>query len=147
MSVPTTCPRALRGRHILPHPREECDIADFGAQSGHLLIADISGYTAFLTGTELVHAHGIIQDLTRAITEGFGAPWQLEKLEGGAVFVDAPGENSEVVRSLAGSTREGARHLEKAPGFALADLCDDDGGIIVAAAIDLALLRQALDSD
>ena len=40
-----------------------------GTRQGYLLLADISGYTAFLTGTELEHAHGIINELTSLIRD------------------------------------------------------------------------------
>ena len=46
-------------------------------------MADISGYTAFLTGTE--HAHAIIRELTKLIRERL-APMRFVKLEGDAVF-------------------------------------------------------------
>jgi hypothetical protein len=42
---------------------------DQQAQQGYLLLADISGYTAFLTGTELEHSHAIIRELTKLIRE------------------------------------------------------------------------------
>lgn len=58
-----------------------------GIRDGYLVLADISGYTAFLTGNELEHAHGIVQDLTRCVIEQFAAPWQLVKLEGDAAFL------------------------------------------------------------
>lgn len=60
---------------------------------GYLLLADISGYTVFLTENELEHAHGIIEDLTRGIISEFPAPWRLVKLEGDAVFVYAEGRS------------------------------------------------------
>lgn len=60
---------------------------------GYLLLADISGYTAFLTGNELEHAHGIIEDLTREIIASFPSPWRLVKIEGDAVFVYADGSS------------------------------------------------------
>jgi hypothetical protein len=55
-----------------------------------LLIADICGYTAFLTGNELEHAQGIIRDLTRAIVSQLVPPLELVKLEGDAVFCHVP---------------------------------------------------------
>ena len=57
-----------------------------GRQDGWLVLADISGYTAFLTGTELEHAHAILQDLMRGLLGSLGAPLRLVKLEGDAVF-------------------------------------------------------------
>jgi hypothetical protein len=32
-------------------------------QHGYLVIADISGYTSFVAGTELEHSHEILSDL------------------------------------------------------------------------------------
>lgn len=57
---------------------------------GYLLIADLCGYTAFLTGNELEHAQGIIRDLTKAILARLAPPFELVKLEGDAVFCHAP---------------------------------------------------------
>ncbi len=56
------------------------------ARQGYLLLADISGYTAFLTGTELEHAHAIIHELTGLIRERLTPPMRFVKLEGDAVF-------------------------------------------------------------
>ena len=39
------------------------------AREGYLLLADISGYTKFLTGTELEHAQAIIRELTGLVRE------------------------------------------------------------------------------
>jgi hypothetical protein len=63
-----------------------------GVRDGYLLLADISGYTVFLTQNELEHAHGIIEDLTSGIIAELSAPWRFVKLEGDAVFVWAPAE-------------------------------------------------------
>jgi hypothetical protein len=59
---------------------------DHQIRQGYLLLADISGYTAFLTGTELDHAHAIIQELTSLIRERLAPPMRFVKLEGDAVF-------------------------------------------------------------
>ena len=59
---------------------------DQPTREGYLLLADISGYTAFLTGTELEHAHGIINELTTLIRERLTPPMRFVKLEGDAVF-------------------------------------------------------------
>ena len=53
---------------------------------GYLLLADISGYTAFLTGTELEHADAIVHELTRLIRGRLSPPMRFVKLEGDAVF-------------------------------------------------------------
>ncbi|HEY5625331.1 MAG TPA: DUF2652 domain-containing protein [Dehalococcoidia bacterium] len=59
---------------------------DLQARQGYLLLADISGYTAFLTGTELEHAHAIVRELTKLIRERLAPPMRFVKLEGDAVF-------------------------------------------------------------
>jgi uncharacterized protein YndB with AHSA1/START domain len=55
-------------------------------QHGYLMLADISGYTSFLTGTELLHAQEIMEDLTGVILAHIEPPFRLVKLEGDAVF-------------------------------------------------------------
>ena len=44
---------------MLPHPESAC-----------FVIADISGYTGFLAGVELDHAHDIIADLMDTVVRG-----------------------------------------------------------------------------
>src|SRR5882762_10449727 len=75
---------------------------DHGVHEGYLLLADISGYTAFHTGTELEHAHEIIHELTTLIRERLAPPMRFVKLEGDAVFCYAD----------AGTFREGERLVE-----------------------------------
>ena len=53
---------------------------------GHLVIADISGYTRFLTESELEHATGIIGDLLNAVISAIQAPLTVSSVEGDAVF-------------------------------------------------------------
>ena len=54
---------------------------------GHLVIADISGYTQFLTENELEHANGIIGDLLNAVISAIEAPLSVSSIEGDAVFM------------------------------------------------------------
>jgi hypothetical protein len=75
---------------------------DQQAQQGYLLLADISGYTAFLTGTELEHSHAIIRELTKLIRERLAPPMRFVKLEGDAVFCYAD----------AGAFADGERFVE-----------------------------------
>ena len=56
------------------------------AQNGYMLIADISGYTQFLTSSELDHANPILQSLLQAVAEQVGEPLHFWKLEGDAVL-------------------------------------------------------------
>lgn len=57
---------------------------------GTLLIADISGYTAFLTGSELEHAQDILDSLVLRLIEQLQPPLRIAKLEGDAIFCAAP---------------------------------------------------------
>ncbi len=56
------------------------------AREGYFVIADIGGYTAFLSGTELEHAQGIIEDLCGAIHTALVPALHFVKLEGDALF-------------------------------------------------------------
>jgi uncharacterized protein YndB with AHSA1/START domain len=56
------------------------------AREGYFVIADISGYTAFLAGTELEHAQGIIAELLTQIIESLTPPLKLVRPEGDAAF-------------------------------------------------------------
>lgn len=60
------------------------------AQHGYLLIADISGYTSFVAGTELDHSHEILADLLETICEKIESVLTIHKLEGDAVFAYVP---------------------------------------------------------
>jgi hypothetical protein len=59
-------------------------------ERGCLVIADITGYTAYLTGTELEHAQDVLADLMATIIAGFRPVLRLAKLEGDAAFAYAP---------------------------------------------------------
>lgn len=61
-----------------------------GVTEGYLVLGDISGYTAFLTGTELEHSHAIITELMRLLRAKLCPPLHFVKLEGDAVFCFAP---------------------------------------------------------
>jgi hypothetical protein len=54
--------------------------------TGYLLIADVSGYTHFMTSSELDHANPIIQSLLRTLVEQIGAPMHFWKMDGDAVL-------------------------------------------------------------
>lgn len=59
-------------------------------QHGYLLLADISGYTSFVAGTELDHSHEILSDLLETICMQIEKLLTIHKLEGDAVFAFAP---------------------------------------------------------
>ncbi len=54
---------------------------------GQLVIADISGYTRFLTEGELEHAHEIVTELLNSIIDAIDAPLTISNVEGDAVFL------------------------------------------------------------
>jgi hypothetical protein len=57
---------------------------------GYLVLADISGYTSYLAGVELDHAHEILSDLLEVIVHHFRSALTIAKLEGDAVFAYTP---------------------------------------------------------
>src|SRR6187200_2111064 len=54
-----------------------------------LVIADITGYTSYLAGVELDHAHDILADLMDTVVSALRPTFKLAKLEGDAAFVYA----------------------------------------------------------
>src|SRR5918992_4128429 len=71
-----------------------------------LVIADITGYTRFLAGTELDHAQDILADLMSTVVTSLRPTLRLAKLEGDAVFtyaitdaIDGPGLQDTIERS------------------------------------------------
>ena len=92
-------------------PKEQ----DPAAGERYLLLADITGYTGFLTGVEQEHgldfsdgipaAYGLLADLLGSVIEGIEHDFGIVKLEGDAVFAAAPagtldGHGDRVIRDL-----------------------------------------------
>jgi class 3 adenylate cyclase len=63
---------------------------DTRTQHGYLLLADLSGFTAFLSASELEHAHDVLGELIGLIVSGLTPGLQLVEVEGDAVYVYAP---------------------------------------------------------
>ena len=61
-------------------------MAEQKMQHGYLVLADISGYTSYLAGVELDHAHEILTDLLETIVGSLKSLLTISKLEGDAVF-------------------------------------------------------------
>ena len=59
-------------------------------QRGYLLLADLSGFTAFLSVSELEHAHDVLGELIGLIVGRLTPGLQLVEVEGDAVYVYAP---------------------------------------------------------
>jgi len=90
-------------------------------QEGYILIADISGYTRFLTENELQHAHAIIRELLGLIKEQMGAPVKIIRTEGDALFGYLPASTMtdahwllDVVEAAYHAFRDRLRHVEVA---------------------------------
>lgn len=55
-------------------------------EDGFLVLADISGFTAFTTATELDHGAAVIDALLTAVMNTLSPPLEIQELEGDAVF-------------------------------------------------------------
>src|SRR5215470_2627127 len=62
------------------------------AESATILIPDISGYTEFLTKTELVHSSHIINELFEVILVANEDEFELSEVEGDALLLYRKGE-------------------------------------------------------
>jgi hypothetical protein len=96
-------------------------------QHGYLVLADISGYTSYLAGTELDHAHEILSDLMNTIIKSLTAALTLSKLEGDAVFAYAPEaklERGETLLELIESTYKAFRDRQTAMHRATTCTCN-----------------------
>ena len=62
-------------------------------EHGYFVLADISGFTAYLAGAELDHAHDILADLLETVVVKLRLALTIAKLEGDAVFAYAPEAN------------------------------------------------------
>jgi hypothetical protein len=59
-------------------------------QDGALVLADISGFTAFVTATELEHGPPIIAELLEEVIRRISPPLEIQEVEGDAVFALGP---------------------------------------------------------
>jgi uncharacterized protein YndB with AHSA1/START domain len=57
---------------------------------GYFVIADITGYTAFLTGSELDHAQDILKSLFETLHDQIKAPLMISNYQGDAILTYAP---------------------------------------------------------
>jgi Protein of unknown function (DUF2652) len=98
-----------------PGRSEPAPAADPAAGERYLVLADISGYTGFMTGVEHEHgadfsagipaAYAVLGGLLDAVVQGVEPDFALVKLEGDAVFAAAPaarldGRGEEVLDQL-----------------------------------------------
>jgi len=59
-------------------------------EHGVLVLADISGFTAFVTATEFEHGPPIIAELLEEVMRQLSPPLEVQEVEGDAVFALAP---------------------------------------------------------
>lgn len=59
-------------------------------QRGYLLLADLSGYTSFLSIAELEHARDVLSELLELVVRGLTPAMTLCEVEGDGVYVYAP---------------------------------------------------------
>lgn len=55
-------------------------------EAGTLLIADISGYTEYLAGSDLEHAPAIVTDLLTRVVQAIRAPFSVNRVVGDAIL-------------------------------------------------------------
>jgi len=70
------------------------------SESGFLVLADISGFTAFVTATELEHGAEVTGALLDGVMEALAPPLEIQELEGDAVFALGPDEAEAADRAL-----------------------------------------------
>jgi Protein of unknown function (DUF2652) len=87
--------------------------------TGFLVLADISGFTEFVTATALEHGPPIIADLLQTVIEHITPPLALQEIEGDAVFalgpagtIVPPGILLDVMRRGFAGFRERQRELD-----------------------------------
>src|SRR5262245_42399401 len=59
-------------------------------EEGALVLADISGFTEFVTATEIEHGPPLIADLLEAVIGRISPPLEIQEVEGDAVFALGP---------------------------------------------------------
>ncbi len=69
-------------------------------QSGFLVLADISGFTAFVTATELEHGAQVTGALLAGVMEALAPPLEIQELEGDAVFALSPDDREDADPAL-----------------------------------------------
>jgi hypothetical protein len=70
------------------------------SEEGALVLADITGFTEFVTATEIEHAPPIIAELLEAVIGRISPPLEIQEVEGDAVFALAPDQVLDSRQSL-----------------------------------------------
>ena len=69
-----------------PTARPTDNLATVPAHQGLLLIADITGYTGYLTASELEHAQGVLESLLGVLVDETRPPLRISGFEGDAIL-------------------------------------------------------------
>ena len=72
------------------------------SDTGFLILADISGFTAFVTATELEHGPAVTADLLDSVARALAPVAEIEGLQGDCVFAIAPGRQAGSTTTLDG---------------------------------------------
>lgn len=84
-------------------------------ETGFLVIADLTGYTAYLSGSEIEHAPAIAGDLLETIVGRLEPPFRLAKFEGDAAFLFVEDGRADGSLLLVGSSGQASRTEAGAP--------------------------------
>src|SRR5918999_283717 len=95
------------------------------AEDGVLVLADISGFTAFVTATELEHGPPIIATLLEEVMWQLSRVLEIQEVEGDAVFA-LPARLLDVLDEAFTAFRARQRELQKDDGCAC-DACRNVG--------------------
>ena len=92
-------------------------IATVAATDGLLVMADISGYTAFVSGTEHEHSREILAELIENIAKSFGGKLSIDQVDGDALCCTITVEFRSSAGSIAptGSCPKGPARVWTAP--------------------------------
>jgi hypothetical protein len=100
------------------------------SESGFLVLADISGFTAFVTATELEHGADVTGVLLEGVMAALAPPFEIQELEGDAVFAlasdearDAEAREAEDRALIEAFNRAFAAFSERQQGMALDMSC------------------------
>ncbi len=93
------------------------------SDEGFLILADISGFTAFVTATELEHGAQVTGALLETVMQRLAPPLEIQELEGDAVFAIGADRlvDSHLVPTVLLDTFRGFRDLQRR--IALDDTC------------------------
>lgn len=75
-------------------------VSNSEVQTGLLLIADVSGYTAYLSRVELEHSHDILAELMGVLAHSLAGRFEVIEVEGDAVFVHHAGGDLNGVEAM-----------------------------------------------